>query len=975
MNDQFTNKPNQEDEFTRKLHEVAEDTNVDVQFMAELENKLKASHQPKANWSMPAFKKITPVLGWAALVIVFGFALSWSIRNLIPAHQPGANTTPGKFVCPVTQPNGSVPSGENPSPYFLGNGQLWTELGPNGKIYMLPTDQMSDGWFSMKWGFWRGVKGQLTVEGHRLDAEAKPLRVDIPGGYGNTGFQVLSLFFPTTGCWEVTGHVENASLTFVTEVVFGEATPTPDLTTITMTATPLATSVANNIGYDFRGTKLFIGNLPESPAQASVYQSNPDHHVTPEEEHALADRFGIQGDLYTTPGETADSIDYVITDGKQSLNITSNLYFSYSADTVKSRRNFQGWVNPNANTIINDFFKAHGFDFPIRITAPEVFGRYTVERLAPDGLPILYEPLSYPGMLVKLDEQGNVLSFDATLIDFDSTPLGSYGIITSQEALQKLLDDQAPAGKMESSTSTNGTMPKEWYRDYPDNQTITIYGNVSSNPNVDASKPALVLIDGVPAIDNIAGMEKLDNYNFIQATGQYLVENGVRKFKVDAWKTNVESTYISGVLHQDKGQIIITSDDGSSKQYPLIDPPTDLPLSTKPDSMFSVTGVIVNGQIDWTYLQYFENMSHGGGGGGGGLGFYKLNLSGTPVPFPTSTATAQPINIQGSTEYIVQANDTLAAIAAKFGVSVDQLAQANNLPNANIINLGQKLIIPGVPASSDQKIDNLRGFLFIAIRKKADGSQITEYSLSGTDPNNTDFSYPLDGPNLNELNAYNGLPIDISGTAHANAGTTKISVEHYSVPYPDLKFQILKGTQDVLQINGQLATIFTTEDGKSYIELLAATHQVNTTVTGIAGEIIEEEVLMVPGEQLGDYPVIRVFSSAMSTNLKNGSPITLTVTANQIRTYEDQPQTDLPQTPSDISLPPTLNIENVELAYYVSHPHFQVNDPTSKFRATTLQPIWHFHGHYSDGSLFDVFIQALKPEYLIPELVPYLTPG
>jgi len=81
MNDQFKNNPNQEDEFVRKLHEVAEGTNANVHFIAELENKLKAAHQPKTSWSVPAFKKITPGLGWVALVIVFGFVLSWSIRN------------------------------------------------------------------------------------------------------------------------------------------------------------------------------------------------------------------------------------------------------------------------------------------------------------------------------------------------------------------------------------------------------------------------------------------------------------------------------------------------------------------------------------------------------------------------------------------------------------------------------------------------------------------------------------------------------------------------------------------------------------------------------------------------------------------------------------------------------------------------------------------------------------------------------
>ena len=59
---------------------------------------------------------------------------------------------------------------------------------------------------------------------------------------------------------------------------------------------------------------------------------------------------------------------------------------------------------------------------------------------------------------------------------------------------------------------------------------------------------------------------------------------------------------------------------------------------------------------------------------------------GTPTPTPTST---------GSTTYIVKAGDTLGQIAARFGVTIQAIAAANNLPNINIIYVGQVLIIPG----------------------------------------------------------------------------------------------------------------------------------------------------------------------------------------------------------------------------------------------------------------------------------------
>jgi hypothetical protein len=60
----------------------------------------------------------------------------------------------------------------------------------------------------------------LTITGHRLDASAPPLSGQaFPGGYGLTGFNASGVIFPTEGCWQVTGHVGRATLTFVTFVI------------------------------------------------------------------------------------------------------------------------------------------------------------------------------------------------------------------------------------------------------------------------------------------------------------------------------------------------------------------------------------------------------------------------------------------------------------------------------------------------------------------------------------------------------------------------------------------------------------------------------------------------------------------------------------------------------------------------------------------------------------------------------------
>lgn len=140
------------------------------------------------------------------------------------APQRGAIYTPVSFSgeCVVTRPNGSSPTDASPSDRFFGNGKLWVELWRDGNIVFRPGGPgfiRHDGSLSMKFAWWRGVSGQLTICGHRLDSPAPPLRFSVPSGYGKLGFQPSMLTFPTEGCWEVTGRIDNtATLTFVTKV-------------------------------------------------------------------------------------------------------------------------------------------------------------------------------------------------------------------------------------------------------------------------------------------------------------------------------------------------------------------------------------------------------------------------------------------------------------------------------------------------------------------------------------------------------------------------------------------------------------------------------------------------------------------------------------------------------------------------------------------------------------------------------------
>ncbi len=70
-------------------------------------------------------------------------------------------------------------------------------------------------------------------------------------------------------------------------------------------------------------------------------------------------------------------------------------------------------------------------------------------------------------------------------------------------------------------------------------------------------------------------------------------------------------------------------------------------------------------------------------------------LTPTATPSPTApAATATPAPTGSRVTYRVQAGDTLSTIAARYGITWQELAAANGLSSGAVLRIGQELIIP-----------------------------------------------------------------------------------------------------------------------------------------------------------------------------------------------------------------------------------------------------------------------------------------
>jgi hypothetical protein len=160
---------------------------------------------------------------WPWILATLALAGCQDEQKPAPAAKAAATAAPIAGRCPVTVPDAAIRT--HAGEFNHGDHALAAGLWPKGRLVAGPLPDGSawaeirpDGSIYAKLGWWRGVDGELRIEGERLDGPAPPLRAEVPAGYGPTGFQATALIFPSAGCWRVVGTAGDARLEFVTLV-------------------------------------------------------------------------------------------------------------------------------------------------------------------------------------------------------------------------------------------------------------------------------------------------------------------------------------------------------------------------------------------------------------------------------------------------------------------------------------------------------------------------------------------------------------------------------------------------------------------------------------------------------------------------------------------------------------------------------------------------------------------------------------
>jgi murein DD-endopeptidase MepM/ murein hydrolase activator NlpD len=206
---------------------------------------------------------------------------------------------------------------------------------------------------------------------------------------------------------------------------------------------------------------------------------------------------------------------------------------------------------------------------------------------------------------------------------------------------------------------------------------------------------------------------------------------------------------------------------------------------------------------------------------------------------PTITAVASNPRQADEPIYIVQAGDTLNSIALRFGVSSEEIQSANGITNPNALDIGQRLIIPGLEGISGLLTSEVLSFgssLMNLSRQYRIGKDDLIYLNRLSSPSEAiaglTFIIPID-ETQDPL-----VPLDI---VVFDETILEYAIREFSSPWELARNNQLSGTWDILQGEILFSTPTDTEANLALLPNVSEIQLNNFPI--IQGETLEVEIL------------------------------------------------------------------------------------------------------------------------------------
>lgn len=650
--------PQAEAALAGELRDLAQGMRAAPQFEAHLRGFLAAETERKKRRQRMAAAGWVAV--WASLAVVLLLGVRWAIQNALPGSSPLAAGAPQLTAAPgmvavtrmvtVTPLPTGVESGARVS-YTVQPGDSLLSIAKkfNSTVEDIMRENKIGGENELFVGQALTIRANLaTPPGEAMPSpspvaqETNCVEAQHTVQQGDTLFSIAMTYEVEVEAILLANQMTEAVI-YVGQVLRIPCSPAVQETPVSVLPTPVPLpEPLYYLSEDMPDTVLALqAAFPDAPQDMAVYQRLPWPALTVDDARLAAEKMGVPGGVFQPSASTGDensSTILYITDGFERLEFIDHIYqYSYAVDR-SALANTLPVTLPMDEQVrrAQEFLQQKGWlDFPYRVDTYGLFGGTVNFLPLLDGYPVRFGLANAMQMTVVLDSQGQVRSVYARRLNFEA--LGRYGVISAQEAWQKLLQE---GEHVESGSGGSIPPAQSWQRSYPFGETISVYGRVEVLQPADGQSSRLVFLDGVPLSGNLEGIEAVDASKaenadkIVKISGQFQPgEHGERSLHVDSWLvTQMPWKYLRGEIHRQDGQAyLVTQDEG-----PFLLP--DLPADAPNGKTLMATGIMIGGAtqtLEWSWLGPFGG---GGGGGGGGEGFYDLDLSGaagapaTPLP-------------------------------------------------------------------------------------------------------------------------------------------------------------------------------------------------------------------------------------------------------------------------------------------------------------------------------------------------------